>query len=334
MAMSGNLHDFSLADMFSILSQQRKQGCLRVWSDKKEAVLNFQKGNISTVSVSGRTPETVIRDVLVSQGRIKLRDYQELKKSSHKAGINFFSLLISKGCLIDNELSNWYQIAAEDLVVELFKWKTGKYKFDTAPQVPRDVLYTLSTDFLILEGLRQLDEWPRLRRALPNEDVTLEVIKPDFEDYELGQDIFIVRQIDGKRTLKEIRERLPFSRFRLFNGILNLKREKFIDCLEGWDDQNEMIFMPESTSLKVSTKSVNGLFPLLLGVVLLLLAFGIRFFIGIPPLQSSEIVNRVQNELNGNKKANAINNFSQATGKIPDMNVLVQKDYLSSFEAR
>src|SRR5690606_40855074 len=57
MILSGELKDFSLADVLQLLLQQRKSGVL-VLSDKKEnAELFISQGDLAGVRVNGETPD-------------------------------------------------------------------------------------------------------------------------------------------------------------------------------------------------------------------------------------------------------------------------------------
>jgi hypothetical protein len=56
MILSGELRDFSLADVLQLLLQQRKTGVLTLNREKEKAELFVSQGNLTGVRVNGESP--------------------------------------------------------------------------------------------------------------------------------------------------------------------------------------------------------------------------------------------------------------------------------------
>ena len=70
MILSGELKDFSLADVLQLLLQQRKSGVLNLANGKEKAEVFISQGNVNGVKVNGEMPEDKIRDMLVASGKV------------------------------------------------------------------------------------------------------------------------------------------------------------------------------------------------------------------------------------------------------------------------
>jgi hypothetical protein len=332
MALSGNIRDFSVADIFSLLSQQQKTGSLSLTCGRSKAKLVFSRGKILSVMVAGRTPLSVVRDVLIQRGRVRSDIYEELAVAAKSTQTNLFKLLVKKGYLDDSELNSWYQIAAEDLVIELLTWSKGEYRFDAENIMPKaeDRCYDLSTDFIILEGMRQIDEHSQNIRMLPHGNPVFKITKPDFEEYELGPDRFVMQVIDGKKKLNDLQNELPFGQFRLFASLVELQKEGFIIPFKKGEQADEKL-----PTRKERYRLVLHLWPLAAALVLLSGGLYIRRIMA--PVLAAEVV-PVEEIRNSLKKRNidiAIMDYTLKSGRPPeDLKALVEQQYVTRSEFR
>ncbi len=234
MALKGNLTDLALADLLSLLSQQNKSGYIEIVKEKKKAHLTLNRGDIVYVSIGTITPERKITKALLSGKRLQPSHLKEFEHQAALTGNSTLSILVSKKVISQEECQTWIQIAAEELAMEMVSWNKGNYHFQSAStrHTRKESAYFLKTDFIILEGLRQNDEWERLRQHLPSSKSVLKVAKPDYADYELGQDIYIMNAVNGMTTVQDLMHHLPFNGFRYYNGVKSLMREGFLEAVK------------------------------------------------------------------------------------------------------
>lgn len=107
------------------------------------------------------------------------------------------------GKVIDAELGG---LQGEDAVYRLLTWNDGEFEVVFRTVRRRDVI-EMTTQALLMEGMRRLDEWGRLLEQLPNLDARFEVdVKElaarlgEIPDEHNG----ILRLFDGRRTLLEV----------------------------------------------------------------------------------------------------------------------------------
>ncbi len=286
MILSGDLKDFSLADVLQLLLQQRKSGVLALENGKEKAELHISQGNISGVRVNGRTPEGKIREMLVETGRIGAREMGELESISGDMGRPILQTLIAKGFLSEADRDEWLQLISEDMVCELFSWPEGQYSFGTGhkAQSAGTSHMSLSAEFACMEGMRRIDDWPRLRETVPDGRMLFCPTGRPFDGDELGWDRLVLGLVDGRRTVESIGRQVPFGSFRLAECLVNLWNGGFIAPVQDRGLHHEHAPQPDPEAERDrKTALVVGGFSLLLLAALAVRLFALWVLNANPP---------------------------------------------------
>lgn len=227
MILQGNLRDFSLPDVLQLLLQQKKSGVLALSDGKRQAEMFISQGSIAGVRIGMLTPESKIRDMLVESGKVARADMRDYEAVSRNMNRPLLTTLIAKGLLDEEQKEDWFQMAAEDMVCDLFSWPEGNYSFNSSQKGLPDSLgaLRLSTDFACMEGMRRIDEWPTLAARLGEGDPTFQATGQPAEGDPEDWPAVILARIDGRKTLSQLEKEVPFGSFRLAEFILGL-----------WDD--------------------------------------------------------------------------------------------------
>jgi hypothetical protein len=98
-----------------------------------------------------------------------------------------------------------------------------------APETAGARPFELKPDFIILEGLRQMDEWPMLKEKIPPPESVFKIKKTDYGEYDLGTDTYIITLLDGVSSLAEVRKKSPYGDFRFYSALISLWDEGFVD---------------------------------------------------------------------------------------------------------
>ena len=87
------------------------------------------------------------------------------------------SILVSEGILTEDDLRLALQAKAVETIYDLFLWPEGEFDFREG-EFPYDVLIHWETPVtpVILEGIRRVDEWNRIRAVFPSMEVTFKVL--------------------------------------------------------------------------------------------------------------------------------------------------------------
>lgn len=239
MAIEGPLQELGIHDVFQLLDLSRKTGSLRVVSELRdnEGVVLFENGKV--VSASIRSNPHRLGDLLVRSGRLTDADMahaqgEQLKGDSRRLG----EILVSLGLVTRKEIERQVRLQIEAVVFELMSWREGFFRFEEglSGEDLRDATVPISTESLLMEGARRIDEWSRIADRVPNLSVIPYLTPPD-EDHPAQLDLLptewqVLSLIDGEHDLRAIATTVAMSEFDVARityglvstGIIRLKQ--------------------------------------------------------------------------------------------------------------
>ncbi|HUG54400.1 MAG TPA: DUF4388 domain-containing protein [Vicinamibacteria bacterium] len=171
MALTGNLRTMELPDVLQWISSGRKTGTLHLERRSVEKRIYFQEGGIYT-SWSNDPRESMgqflIRDRLVTE--------EELFKAmlrSEEEGRMLGVVLLADGVVGEEEIRRSLKSKAEESIYDLFLWPEGKFEFKDGEMAASDLIpIELEVTHAIMEGIRRVDEWARIRSVFPTMEVS------------------------------------------------------------------------------------------------------------------------------------------------------------------
>jgi len=180
MAIEGPLRELGIHDVFQLLDLSRKTGLLRVSSELRndEGTVYFDGGRVVHASIRslGARPEVA----LLQAGRITEADIQraQQRQAKGRVGVDLPDLLVEVGAISAKELERQLRLQIESVVFDLMSWKEGFFSFEerSRDEMPRDRRITVSTESLLMEGARRIDEWSRIAETIPNVNVVPEQV--------------------------------------------------------------------------------------------------------------------------------------------------------------
>jgi CheY-like chemotaxis protein len=125
------------------------------------------------------------------------------------------------GKVVDAELG---RLRGEEAVYRALIWTTGTFEVEFSPIDREDIIPT-STQGLLMEGMRRVDEWGRLLEQLPPLATIFEVDHEQLVERlnEIPDDLNgILRLFDGKRTLLDVIDDSPFEDLSTLSTITKL----------------------------------------------------------------------------------------------------------------
>ncbi|HEX9241150.1 MAG TPA: DUF4388 domain-containing protein [Anaeromyxobacter sp.] len=114
------------------------------------------------------------------------------------------------GRILDCELG---KVAGENAFYRLLNWQDGEFAIEFKP-IEREERIPVSTQGLLMEGMRRIDEWGRIVEQLPSLDKAFEVDDALLADRlaEIPDDVnALLRLFDGRRTLDEVIEEADYD---------------------------------------------------------------------------------------------------------------------------
>ncbi len=213
------MEDFGLTDIFQLLGQQQKTGVLTIQDEKKAkkvVQILFDKGMIAGTAFPSEPPEEpalvkrMIRGGLISPEKWKKAWDQHKEKL-----ISVENALLNSGLVVKEDLVAVLRLVTFETIYGLFKWEGGIFRFETKDisYVP-DFVEPIPAEYLLLDVLGKVDEWPMLAERIPTFEMVLkksnsmatldELTGTPWEKKRTAQMDVLYELVDGHRTIQEI----------------------------------------------------------------------------------------------------------------------------------
>ncbi|HEV7704569.1 MAG TPA: DUF4388 domain-containing protein, partial [Gemmatimonadaceae bacterium] len=232
MAIEGPLRELGIHDVFQLLDLSRKTGALTVTSVLRDnqGTVYFDHGAVVFAAI--RSNPHPLGELLLRGGKIaeadlaRARDAQRGLNSRRKLG----ELLVESGALTSKELERQVRFQVEEVVFELMSWREGFFSFEEqeVSDAPAEANIRISTESLLMEAARRIDEWSRIEGKVAHLGV-IPVLAPVADDHPGFLDLRpreweVLAEIDGTRDLRAIATLLAQSEFdvaRVAYGLLS-----------------------------------------------------------------------------------------------------------------
>ena len=164
MSLRSDLQTMGLPDVLQWIAAGRKTGTLHVERASVQKRIIVRDGKIfSSWSNDPRESlgQFLIRLALVSEEQL-FKALLAQEEQNELIG----SLLLSEKILTESDLKRALKVKAEETLYDLFLWPSGQFEFKEG-EVPPDIRITYETPVtpVILEGIRRVDEWTRIREV-------------------------------------------------------------------------------------------------------------------------------------------------------------------------
>ncbi len=153
----------------------------------------------------------------------------------HKTGVLRFvhpdgqqgAIYLRNGQVIDAEVG---RLQGEQAVYRLLTWSDGRFEVEFRP-IHRNQVIDMSSQALLLEGMRRVDEWGRLNEQLPSMEAVFEVDYRELAERlaELPDEVnSVLKLFDGRRTLLHVLDHSEYDDLETLNIISKLYFEGLI----------------------------------------------------------------------------------------------------------
>lgn len=203
MSLAGTLRTMNAGDLLQWLGMAQKTGTLTVTAGSLEKRIVFREGRI--VSTASNDPREYLGQFLVSWGYITEEELRKAMAVQRESKILLGKILVMIGLIQEKDLLRLLRLKGEDELYNLFMLENGDFVFDDEQQ-PAQQMVPLQLDVMaiVMEGLRRVDEWRRIRTAIPQAgSIPVLVKEPDVN--KLGEvQKGVVQAINGQRSIEEL----------------------------------------------------------------------------------------------------------------------------------
>src|SRR2546426_252086 len=248
MALEGTIKDFGLPDIFQLIGLQRKTGILTLNNEKDNVTVTFENGMVVMADQTSKRLEDRLGSVLVKQGKLSKERLDEALQTQKATLQRLGHVLVVQNYITAKDLKDAIQVQISQTVFKVFRWRDGEYHFAPADTVEwdRDTFSPLSADFILMEGIRMVDEWPIIEKKIPSMDIVFRtVVDPSLIEVKTGdeegsgeskrgaasasnkirlsaEEERIYRKVDGTRTVQGIIDATGMGEFDVCRTLFDL----------------------------------------------------------------------------------------------------------------
>lgn len=171
MGLSGNLRTMDLPEILQWVSRGRKTGTLRIERRSVQKQVMFQGGDI--FSSTSNDPKEYLGQYLIREQLLSEEQLFKVLLRQEAQNLPLGVLLVDEGLLPQDALRRLLQVKAEESIYDLFLWPDGAFEFHEGDlPAALTVHVDLSVTDVVLEGIRRVDEWNRIRAVFPSARTT------------------------------------------------------------------------------------------------------------------------------------------------------------------
>jgi len=225
MALEGRIKDFGLADIFQLIHLQKKTGVLTVKNGKQTSTILFEVGMIVGADTNSRRVGDRLGELLVKTKKLTKDQLEETLRLQEQNVQKFGKILEQKGWIKKEELTKILELQIQEMICQLFLLQEGAYSFEQkAVEYNREHINPINTEFILLEGVRRVDEWPMIRKMIPSLELVLESSIQDnnsMRQKTSGEDNFT--EVSAKSTVPDHGANLTAEEIQMINLVDGLR---------------------------------------------------------------------------------------------------------------
>jgi hypothetical protein len=177
-ALKGTLKDFGIAEILQLIGQQAKSGVLHLESRDDVIHIAMADGSVVRAESAGRKAREKLGMLLVRADLITQPQLDQALDLQQRTLRRLGDILVELQYVTVVQLREMTALQTTETVYKLFHWKSGTYAFE-----PGDVEWDPETvtpvraESVLMEGFRQVDEWPLVHKRISSPEMTFERIR-------------------------------------------------------------------------------------------------------------------------------------------------------------
>ena len=205
MKAEGSLAARDLAELVLDLNSQRFSGLLILSNGGVGKSVAVQQGRM--VFASSTSPDERLGELLLRRGRISLRQYTDAG-AALAPGKRLGAVLVERGVLNPKDLVRTVIDQVQEIIYGAFQWTEGQYRLNAGATSPEAITLNISTPDIVIEGIRRVDAWSRIERAVGGPDACYERAA-HYEDALGGMNLSfeklsLLTSLNGRRTVESL----------------------------------------------------------------------------------------------------------------------------------
>jgi hypothetical protein len=167
--VQGKIADFSIPDIFQLVSSQGKSGSLTISGEERSTVFLFLDGRIVDVQPGRRDSRSLLGAMLRDAGYLtdgELKGFLVARGTG--GGKKLGESLVERGKVPKEIISRYLALQIKECLFDVLTFREGDYRFEGFAVRPLPWAGDpIRPDVLMMEGMQFLDEYPIYRQKFP-----------------------------------------------------------------------------------------------------------------------------------------------------------------------
>jgi hypothetical protein len=235
--LAGRLEGISLPDLLWSLCRRQSTGVLRLKHGDFEKCVYVEDGQI--VFASSSDPDDRLGEQFLRDGRVTIEQLEDAV-SKLSSGKRLGTILVEADSLQADQLVRGVLDQVESIVLDLFEWENGDYRFEESLPTDEMIKLEIKTGELLLRGIRQLRSFSRVRRSVGSTQ-KIYGLTDDWQSLldgvtlTAGEESLVEHLAEGQVSLEALCREVFLSNFEIYQTLWALKVLGVVEeCEELW----------------------------------------------------------------------------------------------------
>ena len=222
--LAGDAAAFPISDLIAFLSQARWTGRLQIHASEGERSIYMREGEVT--GASSEDPADRLGEVIVRLGYLNRGQLAQVLE--HSSSLKIGRALVDKGLLQAHDLWKCLTQQVSDIFHAIVLRREGAFLLIDQELEEKSLhMLQLSTQSLLMDSIRKIDEMAHFRKRIPNSRVY--VTRRRAPDGKLEDDeARVLRLADGQRTVLELGQASKLSEFDVTKIIFRLLEAGYV----------------------------------------------------------------------------------------------------------
>ncbi|MBI4566113.1 MAG: PQQ-binding-like beta-propeller repeat protein [Planctomycetes bacterium] len=242
MSLKGDLNTIGLGEIFQMISMSAKEGTLVVKDRDSRKAIYFGREGVQLLS-TGRRRGFRIGDMLVRAGKLSAEQLRQVLDQQKGTRRLLGEELVAIGLVAREDIDGVVRTQIEQEIYDLFLWKNASFEFIEGPpaeqlQDPDSHVIRLAFDpnALLLEAVRQTDEWTRVKETIPSLDCVFGFTGELHRAQELavaeGRTRAVLQRVDGESSVNDLVDATQAPRLEVCQILVDQVRKGAVRMLD------------------------------------------------------------------------------------------------------
>jgi hypothetical protein len=269
LSIQGALAETTVPDLIRSIVRSSETAVLSLEAIGRNDSIYFYEGRI--VYASSSDPDMGLAETLLRSGEISIDQYNQAMDRVVVAR-RIGGILVEMGYLASDELTRAAERQASAIVLNAMAYRTGSFTIEFMPSMPDGIIVLpMSTERLILDGVRRIEYWSLITRGVGRVDRVLEQVPgADTRTFqlELSEDeSHVLNLLADPQTIEALCARSYLTNFQTFRTVWGLLAVNLIQDAQADAVDEKRAAVESEYELEARVERYNGVYQKIFAMV-------------------------------------------------------------------